>query len=218
MRSSTDYLLRRWQARRDAQMPKLLGQLLYAGAWISALPVIYSLSQVLGGDDRSMTYIISSSFMAAAVLTCMEFTSEAGATQTSDWISTWPMILEASSDVMVEEHNGFGPLQAFEMAYMLSHSRTLWLYAMDRILLAIALGAQNASRTQTPPTPQPWSVHLYAASIFTRPPASSGCQLPRPSSPTARASFQSGTPTSGCSPPSRASSDSALRSHDSSRG
>jgi len=140
---STEQLVRRWEARRVAQAPRLLALIVGSMAWISAVPAVMSFAGILGGGLPSHTNAMTYAFLAAAVLTAAECTSEAGTATTSDWMSTWPMLSapegEVGSNDMTHTHNGFGPMQAFEMAYLLAHSRTLWLYSMDRILLSVAL-------------------------------------------------------------------------------
>lgn len=129
----------RWDARERAAAPMLLGHLAAALGWLFSLPAVTSLSHVLGGGERSASSTVVYAFVAAAVLTIVEFTSEAGTAQTSAWISTWKLLKDPS-------HNDAGELsaaQAFEMSYMLTVSRTLWLYAADDLLLGLALGTAS---------------------------------------------------------------------------
>ena len=129
----------RWDARAHAAAPMLLGHLAAALGWLFSLPAVTSLSNVLGGGERSASSTVVYAFVAAAVLTIVEFTSEAGTAQTSAWISSWKLLKDPS-------RNNEGELtaaQAFEMSYMLTVSRTLWLYAADDLLLGIALGTAS---------------------------------------------------------------------------
>lgn len=68
----------------------------------------------------------------------VQLTSLAGTAQTAEWMSsTWPL-LRASS---VNEEGELTAAQVFELSYFLSQSRTLWLFAMDDLLLAFGVGA-----------------------------------------------------------------------------
>jgi hypothetical protein len=67
----------------------------------------------------------------------MTLTSEAGATSTSAWISSWPTLRDANHT----HDGGFGALQSLEISFLMSHSRTAWFYVASRLLLALALSA-----------------------------------------------------------------------------
>lgn len=130
----------RWDARARAAAPMLLGHLAAALGWFFSLPAVTSLSQLLGGGERSASSTMVYAFVAAAVLTIVEFTSEAGTAQTSAWMrSTWTLLKDPSRN----DDGELTAAQAFEMSYMLTVSRTLWLYAADDLLLALALGTAS---------------------------------------------------------------------------
>lgn len=149
-RNSALALAHRWDARANAKSSYMTGTWLYAGGWYSALPAVDCLARALGGGSHSSSSMLRGSFQVAALLTIIEFTSEAGTSQMANWITTWPAIKgdpcihPPASGALAEQCsaiNTFGPLQTLELAYQLVHSRTLWLFALDRICLLVALSA-----------------------------------------------------------------------------
>merc|ERR1719424_1089210 len=109
------------------------------GAWFAAMPVVDTLASVLQAEQagESAGSKVRLAFVTAAILSIIEFTSEAGTAQTTTWISTWPMMRDAVSDPDPSQY--FGALQTLEMTYLIAKSRTIWLYALDRILLMVGL-------------------------------------------------------------------------------
>ena len=68
-------------------------------------------------------------------MTATEFVSDAGTAQTAQWISQWSLLQQPSRN----EEGELTAAQAFEMTYILTVSRTLWLYAADDLFLALGL-------------------------------------------------------------------------------
>ena len=138
MRLNVTNLQARWEGRRKSQAPYLMAELFGAAGWFSLMPVISCLCELLGGETRSATKIVSSCFHAVAMLTLVDLTFQAGTISLVDWVSTWPPIRDA------DEHHaadgGFGALQALEIAFMVGESRTTWLFAMDELLLVAGWG------------------------------------------------------------------------------
>lgn len=73
-----DKLTERWEARRKAKAPYFVGTFASGAAWFLALPAIEILASVLGGSQRSASTFVRLSFVVAAMLTIVEFISEAG--------------------------------------------------------------------------------------------------------------------------------------------
>lgn len=126
----------RWHGRRQRQGLLVSGMFFSCFAWITLLSPARSLAKVLDAQGpKSASNAIFIVFVVAAALTVVEFTAEAGLSSTSDWISRWPE--------MMDEHNAtayhFAALQSLEISYIMVHSRTLWLYAMDRLLFATGI-------------------------------------------------------------------------------
>ena len=125
----------RWQHRREAQAPLVFGLFASLVGWVLALPAVHALTHVI--RSKAGSTVIYPCLIAAG-LAVVEFTSEAGTAMTSDWMSRWELLQHPLGSADPGE---LSPVQAFEMSYMLVHSRTLWLYAMDNLLLAYALFA-----------------------------------------------------------------------------
>lgn len=75
-------------------------------------------------------------FLSAALVNVIDFIFQAGLVSTTDWISTWPVM---QADVDQQHDGGFGPLQALEISYVVANSRTVWLFALDDLLLGLGL-------------------------------------------------------------------------------
>jgi len=127
-----------WKGRRDAQGPYLFAELAGAVAWFSLMAPVASMCDVLGGESRSGTRIVTASFNAVAMITLVDLTFQAGTISLVDWISNWPVVADA--DEAHAHDGGFGALQALEIAFMVGQSRTVWLFAMDELLLFIGWG------------------------------------------------------------------------------
>ena len=67
-----DRIHKRWEARKSASMPLLVGHLLAVCGWCAAVPPAASLAHVLGGADRSATGTLVYAFVAAALLTLVD--------------------------------------------------------------------------------------------------------------------------------------------------
>ena len=127
----------RWQARADAAIPTLIGHLCFSSGWLFGVPAVSALAFVLDGPGgyRSAGATLVYSFVAATVVTATEFVSDAGTAQTAQWISQWSLLQQPSRN----EEGELTAAQAFEMTYILTVSRTLWLYAADDLFLALGL-------------------------------------------------------------------------------
>jgi len=134
-----EHIRHRWDMRQKAAGPKIVGELFAALGWFLAIPPVSCIAEILhDGGVRSAAPTITYAFVAASVLTMVQLTSLAGTAQTAEWMSsTWPL-LRASS---VNEEGELTAAQVFELSYFLSQSRTLWLFAMDDLLLAFGVGA-----------------------------------------------------------------------------
>jgi len=133
-------LRKRWTARREAGVPMALGHFFAGLGWFLAVPAASSLAHVLGGGDRSASWTIVYAFVAAAILTVVEFTSALGTAQAFAWMENWSVLQEPSTT----EPGELTAAQAFEMMYVLTHSRELWMYAADDLLLAMATATASA--------------------------------------------------------------------------
>ena len=127
----------RWQHRRQAQSSQVVGLLSSLLGWAAALPAVSTLAHVLGGPDNSATAGILYPFVVASILAIVEFSAEAGTAMTSNWMSQWPVL--SNSPERAAQSEELSAIQAFEISYFLAHSRTLWLYALDNLLLATTL-------------------------------------------------------------------------------
>ena len=97
--------------------------------WFSALPAILTLAEVLGGHERSSKFMLVYAFVAAAILTLVEFTSEVGTASASDWMSTWPLL--NVPDDGNRDRNELTPAQGFEMTCpLVAGSRSLGHHAI----------------------------------------------------------------------------------------
>ena len=128
-----------WTARAAALMPYLLAEFSAALAWAMVIPTVLSTAAVMGGH-RSSSTAFSGCFIACAIISLINFTYQAGTVTVTDWISTWPSMQSRNeTDPTDHEGTGFGPLQALEINFLISNSRTLWLFCMDELLVSIGL-------------------------------------------------------------------------------
>lgn len=139
-----------WESRRHSEGAYLAAEATGALAWFSLMPAVDAMSAMAG--ERSASKLLRSCFAAVAIITVVDFTFQAGLVQMTDWMSTWNVMRDADH----AHDGGFGALQALEIAYQVTASRTLWLFAMDELLLAIGwataafLVYTGAGRTHTP--------------------------------------------------------------------
>lgn len=134
-----EHIHRRWAARKEASGTLIAGHFFSILGWFFSIPPVTSLAHILDdGGARSASMTITYAFVAATVLTMVEFTSETGTFQVSEWMAArWPVLRSPSA-------NDAGELtaaQSFEMTFFMIESRTLWLFALDDILLVFALSA-----------------------------------------------------------------------------
>ena len=73
-----------------------------------------------------------------AIITLINLTFQLGTLSVTDWISNWPLLMDAEAH---SHDGGFGPLQALEISYLVGQSRWIWLFAMDMLLLSIGWSA-----------------------------------------------------------------------------
>ena len=153
IRLNVTNLQARWEGRRRSQAPYLMAELFGSVAWFSLIGPIACLCDLLGGESRSATKIVSSAFTAVAMLTLVDLTFQAGTISLVDWVSTWPPIRDA------DEHHasdgGFGALQALEIAFMVGESRTTWC------------GARTAAAAPPLPPPPPSSPFVQSLQAHT---------------------------------------------------
>ena len=126
-----------WDARRSAGPCYVISELIEAFAWALALPAIIALGDMIGGL-RSCAKISSVCFTIAAISSMINFTFQAGLTSTVDWMLSW----DSMSSTQIEEdlnNNKFSAIQSLEISYMVAQSRTIWLFAMDDLLLSVGL-------------------------------------------------------------------------------
>lgn len=71
---STSNLQARWEGRRQSQAAFLLAELFGAVAWFTLMGPIGALCDLLGGESRSGTKIVTSCFNAVAMLTLVDLT------------------------------------------------------------------------------------------------------------------------------------------------
>lgn len=132
---SDEAVHKRWDARSRAYSPIVFGHLFAALGWLLSLPAVSALANcMLGGSTRSGSSTITYSFALAAALTVTEFVSEAGTADTAAWMERWSMLQRPTQN----DPGELTAAQSFEMSYVLTVSRTLWLYAFDDLLLALA--------------------------------------------------------------------------------
>ena len=146
----------RWAHRRGAQAFDVFGLFFSVIGWVLAIPPISSLGAALGGQQRSCTNLVLYAFVAGGVLTLVEFTSEAGTAMVSDWMSQWPILATPTMNQAGE----LTAAQSFEITYMLVTSRSVWLYAMDSLFLAVAL-VTASYLTYTAPHQQVSKCHAH---------------------------------------------------------
>ena len=146
-RMNDQQVFKRWAQRRSAQAPEGFGHLFAVFGWVFAIPVISTLGQVLGGGVRSSSALLVYAFVAGAILTVVEFVSEVGTATMSDWMSQWPILSQPKA---APDPGELTPVQSFEISYLLATSRTIWLYAMDNLLLGMTLGAASYLTYTTP--------------------------------------------------------------------
>ena len=123
-----------WAARRDARHWYLVGEMIGAFAWFLISIPVGSMCALLGGATRSSTRIVSTCFSAVAYLTLIEMTFQAGTVGMTDWLSTWPIMMNATAR---SGDGDIGPLQALEISYLVGQSRTTWIFAMDEFLMCV---------------------------------------------------------------------------------
>ena len=125
-----------WAARHAAQTPTLFSELFGALAWFCIMSPVASLMDLLGGEARSGTRLVSNAFNAAAVMSMIDLVFQAGAKSAADWAMSWPPM----SDTHHLQDGGFGPLQAMEIVWVMIEARQVWWIAMDELLLAVGWG------------------------------------------------------------------------------
>ena len=128
------HLQARWRGRQEAQGVAMVAELTGALAWFSLMAPVGSMSALLGGETRSANGILIACFNAVALLTLIELTFQAGMMGLVNKVSEWPVLANADAH---EHDGGFGALQSLEISFMVTRSRTAWLFAMDELLLSL---------------------------------------------------------------------------------
>ena len=148
-----------WTARRKAEGLYLGAEATGAIAWFSILPVIGALCTLW--RVRSATAVMKACFFAVAIISFIDFTFQAGLVQTTDWLSSWALMTTTA------HKDEFGPIQALEIAYLVTNSRTIWLFAFDEFFLfagfALAAFIVYTSRSHGNEAGEPftlWHAHL----------------------------------------------------------
>jgi len=76
--------------------------------------------------------VVVAGFNTAAFVTILDFVFQAGTVSLVDWVSTWPAMQGVGGGDV-----DFTALQTLEIAWMVASARTVWLFALDELLLTI---------------------------------------------------------------------------------
>jgi len=127
------HLQSRWRGRRDAKGAFLLADVSGAVAWVSLIGPVSAATQLMGGfNGRSANRVVVACFNTAALVTILDFVFQAGTVSLVDWVSTWPVMQGAGGG-----DGDFTALQTLEIAWLVASARTVWLFALDELLLTI---------------------------------------------------------------------------------
>jgi hypothetical protein len=143
-----------WEQRHKASGNLLCGQAFAIAGWFFSIAPVAALAKLLdlGHGDAQVTTgnSIVFAFVFTAALTVVEFVSEIGTSQVTEWItSSWRVLSPPGPDAdaagdygsaMDEvQYGGITAAQNLEMTYIVVQSRSLWLFAMDDIFLLFAM-------------------------------------------------------------------------------
>jgi len=132
-----------WAGRRLGRAGFLSADMFELLGWLFILPPINAAAVVLGGSQRSATFAFTACFIVAAVSNIVDFIFMAGATSVSDGFSMYFEKLPSGVPEGQDQDNLLlvpwaSPLQMLELTYRMARSRTLWISALDNLLLTIA--------------------------------------------------------------------------------
>ena len=128
---NTTTLIARWTMRRRLEGARIGSESFMAVGWATSLPAVNCISTLSG--ERSAALLLSNTFTIVVIITIVNLTFQAGLSQLTDWVATWPMMTNPKSTT----DGDIRGIQALEIAYLVTTSRTLWLFALDELLLAI---------------------------------------------------------------------------------
>ena len=143
-----------WAQRHKASGNLLCGQAFAIAGWFFSIAPVAALAKLLDrghGDSQVTTGTsIVFAFVFTAALTVVEFVSEIGTSQVTDWITrSWKVLTPPGPDADVAgdygsgvgevQYGGITAAQNLEMTYIVVQSRSLWLFAMDDIFLMTAM-------------------------------------------------------------------------------
>ena len=158
-----------WAQRHKASGNLLCGQAFAIAGWFFSIAPVAALAKLLDlghGDSQVTTGTsIVFAFVFTAALTVVEFVSEIGTSQVTDWITrSWKVLTPPGPDADVAgdygsgvgevQYGGITAAQNLEMTYIVVQSRSLWLFAMNDLFLIVALGTAfllGRKSTKVPP-------------------------------------------------------------------
>lgn len=120
-----------WASRRAAEALTLGSEAMGAVAWFALMPSVHAFAAL--SAERSASIIVKSAFSLVTIISVIDVTFQAGMVQLSDWVSKWPLFL---SQERKRHADTMGPMQVLEIAYLVTNSRTIWLFAADELFLA----------------------------------------------------------------------------------
>ena len=134
-----------WNLRNNANGIIISGHFFAVLGWFFCIPPISALAAIFdqSGSTVSPGSTIVFAWVFAAALTLVEFVSEIGTSQTTEWItSSWGVLASPPDNALANpaRRGTISAAQSLEMAYLIVQSRSLWLFAMDDIFIAVALG------------------------------------------------------------------------------
>jgi len=134
-----------WNLRNNANGIIISGHFFAVLGWFFCIPPISALAAIFdqSGSTVSPGSTIVFAWVFAAALTLVEFVSEIGTSQTTEWItSSWGVLVSPPDNALANpaRRGTISAAQSLEMAYLIVQSRSLWLFAMDDIFIAVALG------------------------------------------------------------------------------
>ena len=77
-------------------------------------------------------------------------------------VSTWPLMQDGGH----QRDGGFGALQALEIAYIVSNSRTVWFLAVDNLLISVGIAAASYLAIQSRALSLPWALFGFLTSAI----------------------------------------------------
>ena len=160
-----------WNLRNNANGIIISGHFFSVMGWFFCIPPVSALAAIFdqSGSTGSAGSTIVFAFVFAAALTLVEFVSEIGTSQTTEWItSSWGVLAAPPSNALANpaRRGTISAAQSLEMAYLIVQSRSLWLFAMDDIFLAVALGCAAKLTHASKEAPTELGLLAYAVVFF----------------------------------------------------